>query len=215
MEIIRIGSQDAKSRFEEVTRLHIASIHLGVLPLLGEPFLTRLYTELARAPRTGLWGVIEAGKVVGFLCGCADVRATYRAVLSRGGIALLLLASRSFVNRQVCRKLFSVVSYAWQPKRHSVDDLAEAELLAIAVDESCRGRGIGKSLVQIFEESLSAWDARGCYRVATNIDEPSSNKFYQRLGFVRGGIIPHHDLVLQMYQKPIPNPNVPRLTGTP
>ena len=215
MEIIQFGSQDVKARFEEVAKLHFAGIHLGVLPLLGERFLTRLYIELAQAPRTGLWGAVEAGKVVGFLCGCVDVRATYRAVFLNNWIALLLLASRSLLRPQVLRKLPAVVWYAWRPKKSSAEDSTEAELLAVAVDESYRGQGVGRRLVQVFEESLFAWHVRGSYRVATNIDDPNSNRFYERLGFVPERTIHHHDLVLQIYQKPIPHRDVSPLAITP
>jgi GNAT superfamily N-acetyltransferase len=206
VEIIRFSSESARSQFEELAHLHMAAIHHGVLPLLGHRFLTRMYYELARAPRTGVWGVAESGRVLGFLAGSADVRVSLLFVVLRGGVPMAWLAGRSIFTRRLIRKLLAVFAYPFQrAPRHSGDFPrrpcgTRAEILAVAVDKDAGRRGVGKALVRVFEEALAAWGVTA-YRVTTNVAEHASNSFYRMLGLVPCGTMRHHDLILQVYEK--------------
>lgn len=210
MEIVRLVSTHSKVFFDDVAQLHMAEIHHGVLPLLGKKFLSRVYYELARAPRTGVWCAIDSGGVVGFLAGCANIRASCLSVLSRGFLPLGLLASRSVFNAGVLGKILTVLQYTFHQTRQALNQSLKgtsqprAELLALAVEASVRGSGVGKMLVQTFEESLLGWGVLGCYRVATNLNDPHSNAFYKALGFAACGSMEHNNLVLQIYEKKIP-----------
>ena len=57
-----------------------------------------------------------------------------------------------------------------------------AELLALVIDESRRGRGAGAALV----EAVSGWAARNGFqtlRVRSNVVRERTHRFYDRLGF--------------------------------
>ncbi len=184
----------------------MAAIHHGVLPLFGRRFLARMYYELARAPRTGVWGVAESGRVLGFLAGSADVRVSFLFVVLKGGIPMAWSAGRSIFSRLLLRKLRAVFAYPFRRVLRRSGDLTgrscrtRAEILAVAVNTDMGRRGIGKALVRVFEEALAGWGVTA-YRVTTNVDESASNAFYRMLGCVPCGTIRHHDLILQVYEK--------------
>lgn len=194
--------------FDEVARLHMNQIHHGILPLFGQKFLAQLYYELSRTPKTVVWIAAEEGKLLGFLAGCADVGQSLKSVLLRSPLRLMWLASLSILSGRPLRKLPSVFWYPFRVRRSASSERPpepigdNAELLAIAVDGAGQGRGIGKRLVALFEDSLTQWGVSD-YHVTTNIADPNSNKFYQALLFEPCGQIKHHDLILQKYRKKI------------
>jgi GNAT superfamily N-acetyltransferase len=171
-----------------------------------------MYYEMSRAPRTGVWAAREDGNVLGFIAGCADVGQTYRAMLLRRGPVFALLALRGIFSATVLRKLPSMFLYPFRVgKRSEQTDATKsneppthAELLAIAVDQKAHRRGLGRGLVEAFEQGLRDWNVRGAYQVTTNVQETASNQFYRKLGFAPYGTIRHHDLTLQRYTKQVP-----------
>ena len=83
------------------------------------------------------------------------------------------------------------------------DSRTGAELLAIAVSPDARRQGIGRRLTEALETDLAAWGLAGHYYASTNKDEEASNAFYAALGFAPTDTRRLHDLVLQVYRKPI------------
>ena len=59
-----------------------------------------------------------------------------------------------------------------------------AEIRGLVVSESCRGRGVGRRLVD-FAEAWAARRGHSRIRVRTNVLRQESPKFYARLGFVQ------------------------------
>jgi GNAT superfamily N-acetyltransferase len=200
MKIVRFQLEDIEL-CREAADLHIKSIHLGLLPLLGKRFLAKMYRLIAVAPQSGVWAIVDNGKFVGYIAGCADVHKTYRWILLHHGFSLALDAGFTLGRLAVLKKLFSIIAYPLRRGRLQVKNLTvKAELLAIALDESEHGKGYGRKLIAVFETALSQWNAN-LYHVSTNIDESSSNAFYLGMGFVPVGTIAHHALMLQVYEK--------------
>lgn len=198
-----INPSDAEL-FYQAAKLHINSIHHGILPLLGECFLARLYRLIAIAPNSGVWAIVINGKLRGFLAGCANVRITYRWILLNHILGLAWAGRSSFFKVGVLSKLYYIVSY---PIRRQSNDRKQhpgidAEVLAIAVEQIEHGKGYGRALLAEFEEALRYWGVND-YRVLTNITDSSSNAFYLSTGFEAQGSIRHHSLTLRIYQKAI------------
>ena len=205
LDILHLSHSSSPELFVDVARLHIAEIHHGLLPLLGLKFMARMYYELARAPRTGVWVAVESNQLAGFVSGCADVSATYRSLLLKGMVPLGLRAMGALFKPTLLLKLPSLFLYPFRRAKPSGSDApvgekkSHAELLSIAVSSAFQRRGVGRQLVDVFEKAMREWDVKDCYYVTTNRDEEASNHFYRSLHFQPVGTIPHHELVLQQY----------------
>lgn len=188
MRILRLTFNDPEVYFREVAMVHVHSIE-GFLSLLGVKFLTQLYRHLAKLPRTGVWCLLEGERVLGFVCGCADVKDTYRSLVLRSWFPLMRGTMPSLFKLKTVQNLCGIVSY---PFRESTPDgnpsrngpTIRAELLSIAVSQNARHSGIGKKLVRALEAGFREWGVRGDYQVSTLADDPSSNAFYSKMGFV-------------------------------
>jgi GNAT superfamily N-acetyltransferase len=73
---------------------------------------------------------------------------------------------------------FAGVTYAWL--FHA--DVPTARLMSIAVDESCRGQGVGRRLVEASVDQARAW---GCDRVelTSRLENAGAHGFYETVGF--------------------------------
>ena len=208
MDIICLTKSKPPAYFQQIAQLHAAEIKHGVLPLLGNEFLAKLYSEMCRSPRNSIWIAIEKGKVLGFLAGCADFSQSCRRLIWQSGFFLGWSALHSLSNPRVLIKLLSLLIYPFRktgdrfgsPERHS-SGTVRAELLAMAVHHEAHRQGIGRVLIASFEKSLSYWGVADGYWVATDSAQMVSNQFYLSLGFKPTGKVKHHDLVLQHYYK--------------
>lgn len=212
IEIVRLTKAHSAFYFTNIASLHILQIHHGLLPLLGLKFLSRLYYELVFSPKTGIWAAIKSDKLVGFIAGCEDVRLSYYAVLPRVFMTLIL---HIILKPMLLRKMFSVLFYPFKSSpvtSHAIQECSSIrpEILAIAVGAGMEGQGIGRKLIEAFEEGLLKWNCYGYYRVATNSSDVMSNSFYKKIGFFPCHRIKHNDLTLQVYLKNIGYP-----TSTP
>lgn len=208
MAIIRLTNSEPLSYFQEIAQIHTAEIQHGMLPLLGNEFLTKLYYEICRESKNGIWVAAEDGKILGFLAGCADVRLTCKRLVLQSGLSLGWKILHAIPNLKLLKKLYSLFAYPFRKKgerlnlqeRHS-PSADRAELLAMAVHHEAHRQGIGRALVAAFEESLLTWGGLDGYWVATDAAQMVSNNFYISLGFEPRGKIKHHDLILQHYHK--------------
>ena len=158
--------------------LHAEQITGGFLSLLGSGFLTRLYRRICRSSSSYLLVAEEGGQVVGFVAGCTDVRGLYRAFLLHDG---LVSAFGAF------GRLLRGWRQAFETLRHGSGDGVGTgrgvELLAIAVDPSHRGRGIGQQLVAAFLQRVIASQEHAAY-VVVAVENAQAVGLYRRAGFV-------------------------------
>lgn len=218
IEIIRLTAAHPESYFLNIAELHIEQIHHGFLPLLGLKYLSQLYYELATAPKTGVWVAIRSDKLVGFIAGCEDIRSSYYAVLPRAWPLFMSLILHVILKPLLCRKIFSILFYPFKSSSmtsHAISACSSIrpEILAIAVGKGIEGQGIGRKLVQSFEEKVLEWNCNGYYRVATNSSDVKSNSFYKKMGFLPCHQIRHNNLILQVYLKNIRQKNHPFFKG--
>lgn len=209
LDVLRLRGSSPSADFGRVAALHITSIFHGALPLLGVPFLAELYRQLAETPAAGVWVARRNGAIIGFIAGCSDTPAAFRHVLWRGGVPLALKAIVRMWRPALWRKLASLALYPIRSRSGERDpggqlrDDVRAELLAMAVDASMRGGGVGRRLVEALENDLLRPSDVRTYIVTTNRDEAVSNSFYRRVGFQPRDTFRHHDLVLQRFAKSI------------
>jgi ribosomal protein S18 acetylase RimI-like enzyme len=206
--IERVSASAPSDLFRELGNIHVDLIRKGVLEALGPEFVAAVYRELTRDKGLLLYVVFREAKLVGFLAGSTNVIRSLRAMGAAGG---LRIAARAFVQlwrpRLFKQVLQSAAYFFHRPKtgatRASADGSVRdhAELLAIAVAPEMQGHGVGKSLINAFEDDLQKAGNIQRYFVSTNSVEIGSNAFYQATGFTLIGQKPHHDLVLNVYMK--------------
>ncbi len=206
MIINRLGKDSPKNAFLEIARLHFAEIHFGFLPLLGEEFLTYLYSQLAQLDDAAVWAAEEDGKILGFLSGTADFKTSYLKVFKKAWAGLIIRGIPSLFKKSVLSKLPAVLLYPFKKHDEKTDEPerdSNAELLSIAVRADAQGKGVGKALVLALENALTEWGVTGDYFVTTNAADPDSTAFYRKLGFLPCGTQKHNNLTLQVFKKPV------------
>ncbi|MBI2496033.1 MAG: GNAT family N-acetyltransferase [Candidatus Omnitrophica bacterium] len=161
----------------QVAAIHVAARPGDVLPDLGVSFLTSLYAALLHRPDVAAFVYEERGQAEGFVLGCLNASRVMPAVLRRAWLPLgLKTCLRCVSHPRLIPLALETLAY---PRRSRY---AGPELMAIAVDPSRQGRGIGTHLVA----ALSEWfRAQGCarYCVAVKAKNEPATRFYRRRGF--------------------------------
>ena len=200
--IIRLTPEHPPLLFRQVAQLHAQSIHHGVLPQLGLPFLSALYAAVVRTPYGFVLVACKGSTVHGFIAGSVSMDRMYASVLLKSGWPLFKAAWTNMRQAGLWKKVWNVVCYPLRQGDSGTSCEHEGpELLAIAVSEDQRRTGLGTLLLEYFESELRRQCRCPAYSVATNIDEVISNHFYQRMGFEAIGTIAHHQLTLRLYLK--------------
>jgi len=181
--------------------LHAGQISEGFLTFLGPGFLRRLYRRIVRDPGSFLVVVDDETGMVGFLAGSTDVGALYRAFIWRDGAAATL-ASAGRLLRSWTRVLETL--------RHGAGDAGEgAELLAVAVHPTARGRGVGTLLVEGFLTEIGRRRQDAAHVVVAAGNEPAI-ALYRRAGFHTLARFELHagteSLLMQWAARPDPKP---------
>jgi len=155
--------------------LHAAGITEGFLTFLGPTFLRRLYRRVAYSPESFLLVVVDdAATPVGFLAGSTNVTALYRSFLWHDGLVAAVASSG---------RLLRSWRRAIETLRHgTAGDAVGAELLAVAVSASARGRGAGTLLVEGFLSEMAQRGQEAAHVVVAASNE-SAVALYRRAGF--------------------------------
>jgi len=189
--IVRTAQPREASR---VAALHADRISEGFLATLGPTFLRLLYRRALRSPEafvlvaTGCdppgHGRPEDEPVAGFVAGAHDLKRFYRSFLVRDG-----LVAGAAATPRLLRSFGRVVETLRYPA--STDELPNAEILAVAVDGRCTGRGIGHRLVDAATNEFDARGAPAVKVVAGSRNQPAL-RLYESCGFVRRSTIAVH-----------------------
>ncbi len=192
---------------QAAAHLHVARIDQGFLSVLGPRFLGRLYRRICLDPGSFLLVAVRGDRpgsdaVVGFVAGSVDVPGLYRSFLWRDGLVAAVPALGHLVVhwRRVVETL-----------RHGSSDGAGtgrgAELLAIAVDRSTEGRGVGGALVAAFMDQL-AERAVDAAHVVVGADNEGAVALYRGAGFEaveRFELHPGTESLLLQWDRPGPS----------
>lgn len=207
ISVIKLEYQHSRQLFLDVASLHILQISHGVLSQMGANLLARIYREIARQPGSGLWVALDQERVAGFISGCKDTSATFRKVILRTSGWLTLFALGMLIRLRLLQ-FFRIMFYpirkvSGSPHAFSFCTMVRAELLSVVVSSDYQQLGLGKRLIETFEENLLGWNVRGYYKVASDLSVPGSQQFYLRSGFQPCHTLTLNETVLQIYVKEI------------
>ncbi len=202
IEVTRLRPEHARHLFGQVARMHVGTIHHGLLPQMGLDFLTRVYRAVADSRHGFVIAALADETVVGFVAGSTSMHRMYANVLWREGPRLLAAAGVQVLRKALWKRIWDVLSYPLRPKATGGPSAkGGAELLAIAVHQDARRNGLGARLLRAFEDEIRKRNGGTVYTVATNVAEVASNRFYVKMGLRPTGRMTHHQLVLQLYAK--------------
>ncbi len=162
----------------DAAALHVAGIDEGFLSALGTGFLTRLYRRVSLVPDSFLLVATCDHDTVGFIAGSTEVGTLYRSFLVRDGLSATLGSWRHLLSgwRRVLETL-----------RHGSSSGPGVgpgcELLAVAVDQGCQGRGVGHTLVTAFLDEVTARGSTAA-EVVVAADNTPAIALYRSHGFV-------------------------------
>jgi ribosomal protein S18 acetylase RimI-like enzyme len=178
---VRLATPD---EVPQVADLHATRISEGFLALLGPRFLRRLYRRVHRSPDAFLLVAVEDGDVMGFLAGADDLHRLYRSFVARDAVVAGTLAAP---------RLARSLPRALETLRYPSDTggLPAAEILAVAVDATAVGQGVGRALV---DEGLAEFRRRGIddAKVVAGAGNAAALRLYERAGFAPHGRIAVH-----------------------
>jgi ribosomal protein S18 acetylase RimI-like enzyme len=179
---------DAKA----IAALHAALISEGFLVVLGRPFLERLYRRIVQSDTTFVFVSADpSADINGFVAVAEDTGRLYRDFLVHDGVHAGLRAAPALVRHP--RKVFETL-------RHGTggggEERAGAEILAVAVAEEARGRGIGVALVAAVTAELRRRGITRAHVVTASTNEPA-RRMYEHGGFERHGTIEVHRGIAQ------------------
>lgn len=157
----------------DAARLHAGQITEGFLPTLGAAFLQRLYRRIAVDRGSFLLTALDGDDTVGFIAGSMDVKSLYRTFLLRDG-AMAMFAALPKVIRS-WRRVLETLGHGYAAPNG-------AELLAVAVEPSVRGRGVGESLVAGFLDEVRRRGGDEAYVVVGALNQGAVS-LYRRTGF--------------------------------
>ena len=167
-----------------VAQLHAANIDQGFLSTLGPRFLSLIYQAIDECPEACLLLAREGDQVVGFVAGTLNMGPVYRQ-LRRHWLALgLSLAPSLLIPRRLWR-ILEILRYSrgGGGEVTAVPTLPAAELLGIAVDPACRGRGIAEDLYAGLK-LFFATRGLGEFKIIVGAPLAPAHRFYRRLGAV-------------------------------
>jgi glycosyltransferase involved in cell wall biosynthesis/ribosomal protein S18 acetylase RimI-like enzyme len=164
--------QDASA----IAELHRQMIGSGFLASLGTGFLTVLYQGMMAAPQSRVLVGEGDGVVRGFVAGVANTDAFFAWFLRNRALpaiwhSLLALSPRAI----------SKVLETWRYGNQGHEGVP-AELLALAIAPSARGRGLGTDLVAALLDWAGGEDI-DAMRVVLGADNEAARRLYAKCGF--------------------------------
>jgi GNAT superfamily N-acetyltransferase len=177
MVIKKLDTSDAKS----IAEVHYESFKNFFLTSLGKPFLVQFYKSVLSHPNGFGFGVLFEGELVGFAIGTKNSSKFYKSILKSNGIKMgiaafvRLLINPSKIKRLINAFLSSNVSlYKEIPV-----------LLSICVSIRVESKGVGKQLLNAFENELKIKGFNSVALTTDTYDNDYVNQFYTRNNYLK------------------------------
>jgi len=175
------GPNDASA----TAALHAAGIGDGFLPKLGPRVLRLLHKRMTLDPSSFVLVATSGRGIDGFVAGTTDVGRLYKSFLRRDGVVAALLAAPRAP--RLWRAALETLRYSGRTD----SSWPRAELLAIAVDDSVRGKGLGRALTRGLQDELTRRGVTEA-KVVVGADNAAALALYRATGFRSAGVVDVH-----------------------
>ncbi len=187
------------SHVDAVAQLHLRSL-TGLLRNLGFREIKAFYKGAVRSECAVAFVDLEQDSLGGFVFGSTNPQQLKREILANSFLETLVGTCVG-----VIRKPSTLISLWNSLVRASVEgyDAQAAELTYLAVDEKHQTAGIGRRLVDCFDQALRE---RGisAYELSVDADNQPAINFYDRLGFIPVGEYCEFGVLHKRYRKELP-----------
>jgi len=138
--------------------IHLDSFHGFFLSSLGERFLKAYYRSALKSIETiAVCAIDKDEKIQGFATGCIQSKGYHKRLILNNlftflyqGLIILISKPKALIRLLLNLDKISEVN----------DDGKYAELISIGVSHSCKGLGVGKTLIKMFEEEARRKDCK-------------------------------------------------------
>ncbi|MEW5804097.1 MAG: GNAT family N-acetyltransferase [bacterium] len=164
----------------QVVDIHIKSFPNFFLTFLGKDFLLLLYKGICNEPDGIILGAFLDDQIEGFIAGVTNQCGFYKRLIKRQKWAFAFASLKALLR---CPRIAPRLLRALRKPSEAQQASAEACLMSIAVRPEYEGKGIGRQLVEAFNQELIN---RGISSVCLTTDKNHNdrvNQFYQKLGF--------------------------------
>lgn len=161
--------------------IHLDAFHGFFLSSLGKRFLTAYYNAALESEETiAVCAVDDDAKIQGFGTGCVHSKGFHKRLILHNFFTFLLHGLIILFNNP---KALMRLAKNLDKISNENDDGNYAELISIGVSKECKGLGVGKSLIKIFEEEAIR---KGCKRISLTTDYYNNDDvvtFYMHSGY--------------------------------
>lgn len=189
-----------KKEFAMIARLHKNAISTGFLSTLGCTFLNHLYQAISREGNAIVLVAEIDGQVAGFVSGTLITGELFKNVLLKNWFRFLLPVVTIVFNVNVIVKMIETIKYGLKNHKSGEIEQVPAELLSIAVAESCQGKGVGKTLIENLEKFFLEKQAFK-YKVVTYSENIPANYLYRNCKMILKNQFTHHGNIMNEYTK--------------
>lgn len=163
----------------EMSRIHMEAFSTFFLTSLGRSFLTDFYGAVITTEKGIGIGFFENGKLGAFAVGAFEKEGFYRKVVRRHSLKLLFSAFPAFLKKP--NRAFRILT-AFTAQPYDESNKNGAVLLSICVDTPLKGTGVGKLVLNAFEEKI--WEGSSSLYLTTDAENNESvNQFYVSQGY--------------------------------
>lgn len=169
------------TEYRRVAEIHQFAFPDFFLSSLGLKFLETYYkASLKNIETVAIGAYNEKNEIVGFSIGCQRSLGYHKRLVMRNFLLFFYRGVTLFFTKP--NSLIRLVRN-FDKNSNSADDGEYAELLSLGVLGYLKGKGIGRELVQVFENNLIY---RKCSKVTLTTDVQSNNavlEFYKKNGY--------------------------------
>lgn len=168
---------------QSVALLHKTGITASSLSFLGNSFLEKLYTAIAKSKDSFLIVAIKDSEIVGFVSGAMSKKGILICLIKTNFFSLVLVLFPKIFSLTTIKKMIDVLLYIVKDPKKDYNN-ASPELLSIVVSEQWRRQGIGQKL---FEEMADTFAEHGVQKFKMVVGQSliHARKFYEDIGAER------------------------------
>lgn len=164
------------SDIKEVAELHYNSFKGFFLTSLGRPFLRAFYKAVISHEKSVNFGAFRDNELIGFAIGTENNSGFYKSILKTNSLKMMVVALPNLISKPLNIK--RLISSLFTSNASEYQNIPV--LLSICVSQQQESKGVGKMLLEVFENELRGRTLKELILTTDTQDNEYVNQFYQR-----------------------------------